>query len=207
MKKNMEFLLGISAVIFLVSAVLSLVLAFLFSDFYKPIAPIAAGIVKYSFIATILFGILSTLSSSKQTTISSKSTRNVNNLNNRNMKSTYSEGSAKEAEKYLTEIENGESQDETTQQQSSGDQSAIVTNPAEKRKKAGLLHGGVHCPYCRSLDVQFMQNNRKAFSVGKAAAGTALTGGIGSLAGFAGKKGKKNQWRCNDCGRTFNSKK
>ena len=79
--------------------------------------------------------------------------------------------------------------------------------PDKKRNKAGLFHDGVHCPYCRSLDVQFMQNNKKAFSVGKAAAGTILTGGIGSLAGFAGKKGKKNQWRCNDCGKTFISKK
>lgn len=203
----MELLLGISAVIFLVSAVLSLALAFLFSNFYKPIAPIASGVVKYSFIATILFGILSTLGSPKKTTKSGQSTSNVNNSNHRNIKSTYSEGSAKEAEKYLAEIENEESQKETTQQQSLVEQNIIVKNPSEKSKKAGLLHGGVHCPYCRSLDVQFMQNNRKSFSVGKAAVGTALTGGIGSLAGFAGKKGKKNQWRCNDCGRTFNSKK
>lgn len=76
-----------------------------------------------------------------------------------------------------------------------------------KDKKAGVFHTGVHCPYCKSLNVQFMQNNRKGFSVGKAAAGAALTGGVGTLAGFAGKKGKKNQWRCNNCGHTFTSKK
>lgn len=43
--------------------------------------------------------------------------------------------------------------------------------------------------------------------MGKAAGGVLLTGGIGTLAGFAGKKGKENQWRCNDCGYTFSSKK
>ena len=47
-----------------------------------------------------------------------------------------------------------------------------------------------------------MQNNRKGFSIGKAVGGAILTGGIGTLAGFAGKKGK-NEWHCSDCGRTF----
>lgn len=42
-----------------------------------------------------------------------------------------------------------------------------------------------------------MQNNRKSFSVNKAVGGAALTGGIGTLAGFAGKKGK-DQWFCQD---------
>lgn len=74
-------------------------------------------------------------------------------------------------------------------------------------RKVGLFHTGVHCPKCRSLNVQFMQNNRKGFSVGKAAGGAILTGGIGALVGFTGKKGKKNQWYCNNCGRTFTSKK
>ncbi|MFS7390765.1 hypothetical protein AB6884_14945 [Carnobacterium maltaromaticum] len=73
-------------------------------------------------------------------------------------------------------------------------------------KKAGLFHQGVFCAYCRSLDVQFMQNNKKVFSVGKAVGGAILTGGVGALAGFAGKKGK-NQWHCQNCGKTFSSKK
>lgn len=61
------------------------------------------------------------------------------------------------------------------------------------------------CPNCSSKDIQFMQNNKKSFSVGKAAAGAALTGGIGTLAGFAGKKGK-NQWFCKTCGSIFETK-
>ncbi|MBL1228196.1 hypothetical protein IW492_02980 [Enterococcus sp. BWB1-3] len=76
-------------------------------------------------------------------------------------------------------------------------------------RKAGLFHKGVHCPKCRSLNVHFMQNKKKGFSIGKAIGGTILTHGlvIGSLAGFAGKRGKKNQWHCMHCGKTFFSKK
>lgn len=90
---------------------------------------------------------------------------------------------------------------------SSPEKQIIYVEKQANDNKAGLLHGGVHCPYCRSLDIQFMQNKKKGFSVGKAVGGAALTGGIGTLAGFAGKKGKKNEWRCNSCGRTFKSKR
>jgi len=61
----------------------------------------------------------------------------------------------------------------------------------------------IKCPRCKSLDVDFLENDRKGFSIGKAIGGSALGGAIGSLAGFAGKKGKKSHWRCNDCGTTF----
>lgn len=63
----------------------------------------------------------------------------------------------------------------------------------------------VKCKYCKSSNVEFMQNKRKGFSVGKAVVGGALTGGIGALAGFAGKRGK-NQFICRDCNRVFESK-
>ena len=36
-----------------------------------------------------------------------------------------------------------------------------------------------------------------------AVGGNLLAGDIGTLAGFSGKKGKKNHWRCNECGNTF----
>lgn len=64
----------------------------------------------------------------------------------------------------------------------------------------------IKCPKCKSTDVIFMQQGKKGFSVGKAVGGAVLTGGIGTLAGFAGKKGKK-QWHCNNCGRVFETKK
>lgn len=58
-------------------------------------------------------------------------------------------------------------------------------------KKEVEVMAKIKCPKCRSTDVEFMSNNRKGFSAGKAAAGAVLTGGIGLLAGFAGKKRQK----------------
>ena len=64
----------------------------------------------------------------------------------------------------------------------------------------------VKCPHCKSTDVEFMVQQRKGFSIGKAAAGTIMTGGVGALAGFAGKTGKK-EWHCKNCGAVFATKK
>ncbi|KRL93916.1 hypothetical protein [Limosilactobacillus equigenerosi] len=55
------------------------------------------------------------------------------------------------------------------------------------------------CPFCGSTDLQIMGIDRKGFSVGKAVGGAVLTGGIGLLAGFAGKKTGKTDYYCNDC--------
>ncbi len=63
----------------------------------------------------------------------------------------------------------------------------------------------ITCPKCNSTNVQFMQQDKKAFSVGKAVGGAVLTGGVGTLAGFAGKKGKK-QWFCQNCNSIFETK-
>ena len=72
-------------------------------------------------------------------------------------------------------------------------------------KKAMAEARAVKCPYCKSTDVEFMVQQRKSFSIGKAAAGTIMTGGVGALAGFAGKKGKK-EWHCKNCGAVFTTK-
>lgn len=61
------------------------------------------------------------------------------------------------------------------------------------------------CPKCKSTNIQVMGNDRKAFSLGKAVAGTVLAGGVGSLAGFAGKKGKYDVL-CMECGNRFQMK-
>lgn len=79
------------------------------------------------------------------------------------------------------------------------------TQADKDANKAGIFEKGVYCPKCRSKNVEFMQNNRKGFSAGKAVTGAALTGGIGTLAGFAGKKGK-NEWHCTNCGNVFKKK-
>lgn len=75
-----------------------------------------------------------------------------------------------------------------------------TTNVKSKNKKI------IKCPNCSSSDVAFMGNNKKSFSTGKAVAGGLLTGGIGTLAGFAGKKGKTDRWHCTNCGNVFESK-
>lgn len=61
------------------------------------------------------------------------------------------------------------------------------------------------CPKCRSTNIEIMGNNRKGFSVGKAAVGGLISGGVGLLVGFAGKKGKYDCF-CRDCGHRFQVK-
>lgn len=60
------------------------------------------------------------------------------------------------------------------------------------------------CPKCHGTNIQPVGRKRKGFSVGKAVAGGVLTGGVGTLAGFAGKNGKM-EFYCSDCGKVFNN--
>lgn len=64
---------------------------------------------------------------------------------------------------------------------------------------------GVLCPNCGSPRVELLGENRKGFSFGKAAGGALLTGGIGLLAGFAGKK-DGTKFFCDACHKTFKIK-
>lgn len=79
------------------------------------------------------------------------------------------------------------------------------SNLVEVGKQKKIEKNAIKCPHCSSKKVQFMQQNKKGFSVGKAVGGAVLTGGIGTLAGFAGKKGEK-QWHCQECGNIFETK-
>lgn len=211
--------LTVAFLIFILSAAICLALSFLASNFYKSIAPFSSSVVKYSLIVS---GISFALAFITHETKSTKSQRynknsysNFNPLdaNSRELKQNKVEQDEnKVVQQILDEISNEEKmkhiESENAKQLAKENYEAKKLAENEKRKdKASFFHIGVHCPYCRSLDVQFMQNNRKGFSVSKAVTGTALTGGVGSLAGFMGKKGKKNQWRCNNCGKTFTSKK
>lgn len=75
----------------------------------------------------------------------------------------------------------------------------------QEKKKQEKKQNIITCPNCKSKDVTFLQQDKKAFSVGKAVGGAVLTGGVGALAGFAGKKGNK-QWHCQNCGNFFETK-
>lgn len=84
------------------------------------------------------------------------------------------------------------------------------TSKLEKTVKVTSMIGSVinsirqpHCPKCRSTNVQAVGQHRKGFSVGKAVAGTALSGGLGAIAGFAGKNTKKVDMICMNCGKKF----
>ncbi|KYP21664.1 hypothetical protein [Streptococcus parauberis] len=71
-------------------------------------------------------------------------------------------------------------------------------------KKASKVDKSViTCPKCKSINVQFMQQDKKVFSAKKAVAGTLVLGG--AVLGFLGEKGKK-QWHCQDCGSMFETK-
>lgn len=75
----------------------------------------------------------------------------------------------------------------------------------QEKKKQEKKQNIITCPNCNSKDVSFLQQDKKAFSVGKAVGGAVLIGGVGALAGFAGKKGNK-QWHCKNCGNMFETK-
>lgn len=75
----------------------------------------------------------------------------------------------------------------------------------QEKKKQEKKQNIITCPNCNSKDVSFLQQDKKAFSVGKAVGGAVLTGGVGALAGFTGKKGNK-QWHCQNCGNMFETK-
>ena len=71
--------------------------------------------------------------------------------------------------------------------------------------KGSIMAKQIACPKCGSTQIQVLGNDRKAFSVGKAAIGGLLTGGVGVIAGFAGKKGKYEVF-CQECGHRWKVK-
>lgn len=75
-----------------------------------------------------------------------------------------------------------------------------ITSSTKKKDK-----GKIACPKCGSSNLQVLGNKKKGFSVGKAVGGALLAGGIGTLAGFAGKKGKYEVF-CMDCGHRWKTK-
>lgn len=62
------------------------------------------------------------------------------------------------------------------------------------------------CPYCGSDKIYAVGRTKKGFSTKKAIVGGLLTGGIGLIAGFAGKSGKM-EYCCKKCNRSFTKPK
>ena len=63
----------------------------------------------------------------------------------------------------------------------------------------------VSCPKCNSLNVAPLGDSKKGFSFGKAIGGGLLIGGVGTMAGFIGKK-RGNNFYCQDCGSIYTVK-
>lgn len=74
-----------------------------------------------------------------------------------------------------------------------GQEKHLQLDPKEMTRKD-------ECPVCHESEFEYVGNKRKTFSIGKAVGGGILTGGIGTLAGFIGKEGKKNKYVCKSCG-------
>ncbi|MFT8406142.1 hypothetical protein [Liquorilactobacillus nagelii] len=87
-------------------------------------------------------------------------------------------------------------------------QQPIVNNVTVKQEqpKEKYSRHAPKCPKCKSHNIQVLDNRRKAFSLGKAAVGGVLYGGIGTIAGFAGAKGKKYDAVFMYCGNKFKIK-
>ncbi|AAV30200.1 hypothetical protein X813_gp39 [Lactobacillus phage LL-Ku] len=64
---------------------------------------------------------------------------------------------------------------------------------------------GVLCPNCGSVHVDLVGKSRKHFSVGKAVGGAFLAGGVGLLAGLAGKN-NGTEFFCYTCHKAFKIK-
>lgn len=65
----------------------------------------------------------------------------------------------------------------------------------------------LHCPKCRSKDIEAISQPGKKLSISKGLVGGALLGPIGAVAGGAmlGKKGKTTL-HCRDCGNVWEKK-
>lgn len=118
-----------------------------------------------------------------------------------------------EAQKYVNQVRKLEKLDEPypeswgtfNQEQKAVKEQAKAGKEVKRQDDKQLT-----CSHCGSHNLTFIGDNSKKFSGGKAVGGAvvagALTGGIGLLVGgalgFAGKSGKKNQFICNNCGKT-----
>ncbi|EJF00808.1 SLC41A family transporter [Liquorilactobacillus mali] len=106
----------------------------------------------------------------------------------------------KEAEKFVHNLP------DNTKNNSSNDPKPVQQIVVQKTEKKKYNRHAPKCPKCKSHNIQVIDNKRKAFSLGKAAVGGALYGIGGTIAGFAGKRGKKYEAICIDCGRKFTIK-
>ncbi len=104
---------------------------------------------------------------------------------------------------------------EANQSSKKKDGKSLLTKMVEAQEAANNRHESIKrdrlkakmkCPRCNSTNIQPVGKHKRGFSVGKAVGGAVLTGGVGTLAGFAGKQTGKSDWVCLDCGKSFTIK-
>ncbi|KRM63364.1 hypothetical protein FC14_GL000651 [Ligilactobacillus agilis DSM 20509] len=87
--------------------------------------------------------------------------------------------------------------------QEAQERKAEIEARKEEARLAKEEKNRLRCPKCGSTNIQVLGKQKKGFSASKAVGGALLTGGVGTLAGFAGKDGKKVEFVCMSCGRKF----
>lgn len=107
----------------------------------------------------------------------------------------------KQAKKELKQVESAKKNEQKLQR----NELKLQKNQLKLQKHQLKNRNKVKCPKCRSTNVQPLGVHKKGFSVGKAVAGTVVTGGlkVGALAGFAGKGSRKTDFVCMNCGKQF----
>ncbi len=79
------------------------------------------------------------------------------------------------------------------------DKFAAWAKESEAKAREKQIERNTTCPKCKSKEIQPVGKDKAGFSTGKAVGGVLLTGGVGLLAGFAGKD-KGVQFYCKECG-------
>ena len=108
-----------------------------------------------------------------------------------NLKKAYEQGKADQQEKMKSKYDIGYIQEKKLEQ--------------KERIKQMDADGTPYCPKCKSASVQYVER-RKQLSLGRAAVGGALTGGLGAAVGAVTSNKRKGVMKCLKCGNEWKLK-
>ena len=108
-----------------------------------------------------------------------------------NLKKAYEQGKADQQEKMKSKYDIGYIQEKKLEE--------------KERIKQMDSDGIPYCPKCKSASVQYVER-RKQLSLGRAAVGGALTGGLGAAVGAVTSNKRKGVMKCLKCGNEWKLK-
>jgi len=108
-----------------------------------------------------------------------------------NLKKAYEQGKADQREKMKSKYDIGYIQEKKLEE--------------KERIKQMDADGVPYCPKCKSASVQYVER-RKQLSLGRAAVGGALTGGLGAAVGAVTSNKRKGVMKCLKCGNEWKLK-